>query len=79
MTAATKAEFPIDHEKLSTDSSTREGPARNLRLASAPEFEWQIECVSGAEGRELRAQQAAAIKELMEWLRVSRITSTRAG
>ena len=79
MTAATKADIPIDPGKLSTDASTVEGPARNLRLASAPEFEWHIEAVAGAEGRELRAQQAAAIKELMEWLRVSRMTSPRAG
>jgi hypothetical protein len=48
-------------------------------LASAPEFEWHIEVVAGAEGRELRAQQAAAIKELIEWLRESQQTSTRAG
>ena len=79
MTAATKADIPIDPKKLSTDASTTKGPARNLRLASVPEFEWQIEAVAGAEGRELRAQQAAAIKELMEWLRVSRMTSTLAG
>ena len=70
---------PMAPGKLSTDPSTGEGPARNLRLASAPEFEWHIVVVAGAEGRELRAQQAVAIKELMKWLRESQQTSTRAG
>ncbi len=78
MTSAARA-VPQTPAELSTDASTARSPARNLRLASAPEFEWHIEVVAGAEGRELRAQQAAAIKELIEWLRESQQTSTRAG
>lgn len=70
---------PAPAGELSTDPCLVGGPARNLRSASAPDFEWHIEGVSGAEGRELRAFQAAATKELIKWLRESQQRSTRAG
>lgn len=65
--------------KLSTGASSGEGRARNLTLATAPAFSWEVERVPGAEGQELRQQQAVAIKELIRWLRHTELTSTRAG
>lgn len=64
---------------LSTGASDRKGRARNLTLATAPAFSWEVERVPGAEGRELRQQQAAAIKELIRWLRQANPANTRAG
>ena len=64
---------------LSTGASSRKGRARNLTLATAPAFSWEVERVPGAEGRELRLQQAAAIKELIRWLRQAEPANTRAG
>lgn len=76
MTAEPTVGFPTT---LSTGTSRRPGSARNLTLATAPSFLWDVERVTGAEGRELRVQQAAAIKELVRWMRQAEAVTTRAG
>lgn len=63
---------------LCTGASGGSGPAR-LTSASAPAFVWEVGPVPGAEGRELRRRQAAAIKELIGWVRQAEAASTRAG
>lgn len=70
---------PILPATLSTGTTRRPVRPRNLTLATAPAFSWDVERVTGAEGRELRVQQAAAIKELVRWMRQAEAVTTRAG
>lgn len=42
-------------------------PDRSFQPQPPPEFTFEIEVVTGEEGRELRLEQARAIRALLQW------------
>lgn len=56
-------------------SAGRYDPDRSFEPSSEPGFTFEIEVISGEEGRELRLEQARAIREFLLWLRCERASA----
>lgn len=52
---------------------------RSFEPHPEPEFTFEIELISGEEGRELRLEQARAIRELLLWSRSRRAARSHGG
>jgi hypothetical protein len=56
---------------------SRYDPGRSFERCPGPGFTFEVEVVSGEEGRALALEQARAIRELLLWVREQRTRNKR--